>query len=138
MRFRPAIFIWFVFAQSFFKFHKNDDNRTLKPWYFRLRKDNFCRLYNEHARALQKSVKAVKKHSSRVNRPWIQQKPLAVNTLLAGHYGEIQGLGLSSFSNILGLDQDIWVLSILKVENIYSGWWTGQFMLATVTAIEAV
>ena len=56
MRFRSAIFIWFVFAQSFFKFHKNDDNRKLKAWSFRLRKNDFCRLYNERARALQSSI----------------------------------------------------------------------------------
>ena len=56
MRFRPAIFIWFVFAQSFFKFHKNDDNRKLKAGSFRLRKNDFCRLYNERARALQSSI----------------------------------------------------------------------------------
>ena len=56
MRFRPAIFISFVFAQSFFKFHKNDDNRKLKAWSFRLRKNDFCRLYNERARALQSVI----------------------------------------------------------------------------------
>ena len=56
MRFRPTIFIWFVFAQYFFKFHKNDDNRKLKPWSFRLRKNDFCRLYNERTRALQSSI----------------------------------------------------------------------------------
>ena len=56
MRFRPAIFIWFVFAQSFFKFHKNDDNQKLKAWSIRLRKNDFCRLYNERARALQSSI----------------------------------------------------------------------------------
>ena len=56
VRFRPAIFIWFVFAQSFFKFHKNDDNRKLKAWSFRLRKNDFCRLCNERARALQSSI----------------------------------------------------------------------------------
>ena len=56
MRFRPALFIWFVFAQSFFKFHKNDGNRKLKAWSFRLRKNDFCRLYNERARALQSSI----------------------------------------------------------------------------------
>ena len=43
-------------AQSFFKFHKNDDNRKLKAWSFRLRKNDFCRLYNERARALQSST----------------------------------------------------------------------------------
>ena len=42
MRFRPAIFILFVFAQSFFKFHKKDDNRKLKAWSIRLRKNDFC------------------------------------------------------------------------------------------------
>ena len=62
MRFRPAIFIWFVFAQSFFKFHKNDDNRKLKAWSFRLRKNDFCRLYNERARALQSSITFFFKH----------------------------------------------------------------------------
>ena len=56
MRFRPAIFIWFVFAQSSIKFHKNDDNRKLKTWSFRLRKNDFSRLYNERARALQSSI----------------------------------------------------------------------------------
>ena len=56
MRFRPAIFIRFVFAQSFFKFHKNDDNRKLKAWSFRLQKNDFCRLYNERTRALQSLI----------------------------------------------------------------------------------
>ena len=56
MRFRPAIFIWFVFAQSFFHFPKNDDNRKLKAWSFRLWKNDFCRLYNERARALQSAI----------------------------------------------------------------------------------
>ena len=42
MRFRPAIFIWFVFAQSFFKFHKS--------------RNDFCTLYNERAKALQSSI----------------------------------------------------------------------------------
>ena len=56
MWFRPAIFIWFVFAQSFFKFHKNGDIRKLKAWSFRLLKNDFCRLYNERARALQSSI----------------------------------------------------------------------------------
>ena len=56
MRFRPAIFIWFVFTQSFFEFHKNNDNRKLKAWYFRLWKNNFYRLYNERARAHQSSI----------------------------------------------------------------------------------
>ena len=45
-----------MFVQSFFKFHKNDDNRKLKAWSVRLRKNDFCRLYNERARALQSSI----------------------------------------------------------------------------------
>ena len=53
MRFRPAIFFWFVFTQSFFKLHKNGDNRKLKAFSFRLWKNDFCRLYNKRARALQ-------------------------------------------------------------------------------------
>ena len=56
MWFQPAIFIWLVFAQSFFKFHKNGDIRKLKAWSFRLWKNNFCRLYNKCARALQISI----------------------------------------------------------------------------------
>ena len=56
MWFRPAIFIWLVFAQSFFKFLRNGDIRKLKAWSFRLRKKDFCRLYNERARALQSSI----------------------------------------------------------------------------------
>ena len=54
--FRPAIFIWFLFAQSFFKFHKNGDIRKLQAWSFRLWKNDFCRLYNERAKALQSSI----------------------------------------------------------------------------------
>ena len=56
MLFRPAIFIWLVFAQSFFKFHKNGDIRKLKAWSFWLWKNDFCRLYNERAKALQISI----------------------------------------------------------------------------------
>ena len=56
VRLRPGIFICFVFAQSFFKFYKNDDNRKLNAWSFRLRKNDFCRLYNERARARQIST----------------------------------------------------------------------------------
>ena len=53
MRFRTAIFFWFVFTQSFFKFHKNGDIRRLKACSFRLWKNDFCRLYNKRAKALQ-------------------------------------------------------------------------------------
>ena len=56
MWFWPAIFIWLVFAQSFFKFHKNGDIRKLKAWSFQQWKNDFCRLYNESARALQSSI----------------------------------------------------------------------------------
>ena len=52
MRFRSV----FVFAQSFFKFHKNGNIRKLKAWSFRLWKNDFRRLYNERARALQSSI----------------------------------------------------------------------------------
>ena len=62
MWFRPAIFIWLVFAQSFFKFHKNSDIRKLKPWSFRLWKNDFCRLYNERAIALQSSITIFLRH----------------------------------------------------------------------------
>ena len=45
MRFRPAIFIWFVFAQ-FFKGHKNGDKSKAKSLVFPTRwKNDFCRLY---------------------------------------------------------------------------------------------
>ena len=73
MRFRPAIFIWFVFAQSFFKFHKNDDNRKLKAWSFRLRKNDFCRFYNERPRALQSSITFFFIHPVVVQKTLIQQ-----------------------------------------------------------------
>ena len=56
MWFRPAISIWFIFAQSFFKFHKNGDIWKLKAWSFQLLKNDFCRLYNERARALQSLI----------------------------------------------------------------------------------
>ena len=56
MRFLSAILFRFVFAQSFFKFHKNGDIRKLKACSFRLWKNDFRRLYNERARALQSSI----------------------------------------------------------------------------------
>ena len=56
MQFRPAIFIWFVLAQSFFKFRKHSDIQKLKAWSFRLWNNDFCRLYNELARALQSAI----------------------------------------------------------------------------------
>ena len=55
-RSRPAIFIWFVFAQSFFKFHKNGYIRKLQAWSFRLWKNDFCTLYNERPKAFQSSI----------------------------------------------------------------------------------
>ena len=44
MRFRPAIFIAFVFAQFFFKFYNNGGNQKLKASSFQLRKNYFCML----------------------------------------------------------------------------------------------
>ena len=66
MWFRPAIFIWLAFAQSFFKFHKNGDIRKLNAWYFRLWKNDFCRLYNERAIALQSSITIFLRHPVQV------------------------------------------------------------------------
>ena len=56
MRFWPAIFIWFVFAQSFFKCHKNGNIRKLKPGLSDWKKNDFCRLYDERVRAFQSSI----------------------------------------------------------------------------------
>ena len=47
MRFRPAIFIAFVFAQFFFKFYNNGGNQKLKACSFQLRKNYFCMLHIE-------------------------------------------------------------------------------------------
>ena len=44
MRFRPAIFIAFVFASFVFKFYSNGGNQKLKAWSFQLRKNYFCML----------------------------------------------------------------------------------------------
>ena len=46
----------FVFAQSFFKFHKSRNIRKLQAWSFPLWKNDFCTLYNESAKALQSSI----------------------------------------------------------------------------------
>ena len=56
IRFRPEFSIWFVFAQFFFKCHKNSNIRKLKAWSFRLWKNDFCRLYNKRAGAVQSSI----------------------------------------------------------------------------------
>ena len=56
MRFRPAIFISFVFGQSFFKFHQSTDIRKLQAWSFQRWENDFCTLYNERAKALQSSI----------------------------------------------------------------------------------
>ena len=56
MRFRPAIFIWFVFAQFLFKFHKNGDNRKLKAWSLDYERMISVDEYNERARALLSSI----------------------------------------------------------------------------------
>ena len=44
------------YCSFFFKFHKNEDNPKLKSWSFRLGKNDYCRIYNERARALQNSI----------------------------------------------------------------------------------
>ena len=82
MRFRPAIFIWFVFAQFFFKFHKNGDIRKLKAWSFWLWKNYFGRLYNEHVRVLQSSstfffIHPVQLHNN-MNKPWLRNSVLKI------------------------------------------------------------
>ena len=56
MRFRPAIFIAFVFAQFFFKFYNNDGNQKLKACSFQLRKNYFCMLHIECPIARQSSI----------------------------------------------------------------------------------
>ena len=91
MRFRPAIFIFFAFAQSFFKFHKNDDNRKLKAWSFRLRKNDFCKLYNERAKALQSSITFFLIHPEQVG-------ILSEHALEFARFTE-KRLGTSKFSN---------------------------------------
>ena len=73
MWFWPAIFIWLVFAQSFFKFHKNGDIRKLKAWSFRLWKNDFRRLYNERARALQSSITIFVRHPVQ---PIVPEEPI--------------------------------------------------------------
>ena len=44
MQFRLVALIRFIFAQSFFKFHKNGHIREPKAWSFRLWKNYFCAL----------------------------------------------------------------------------------------------
>ena len=56
MRFRPAIFIAFVFAKFFFKFYNNGGNQKLKAWSFQLRKNYFCMLNIERPIAHQSSI----------------------------------------------------------------------------------
>ena len=56
MRFRPAIFIAFVFAQFFFKLYNNGGNQKLKAWSFQLRKNYFCTLNIERPRTHQNSI----------------------------------------------------------------------------------
>ena len=56
MRFRPAIFIAFVFAQFFFKFYNNSGNQKLKAWSFQLRKNYICLLNIERPIAHQSSI----------------------------------------------------------------------------------
>ena len=56
MRLRPAIFIAFVFAYFFFKFHNNGDNQKLKAWSLQLRKNPFCMLNIQRPIAHQSSI----------------------------------------------------------------------------------
>ena len=56
MRFRPPIFIAFVFASFFFKFYNNGGNQKLKAWSFQLRKNYFCMLNIEYPIARQSSI----------------------------------------------------------------------------------
>ena len=56
MRFRPAIFIAFVFAQFFFKLYNNGGNQKLKAWSFQLSKNYFCTLNIERPRTHQNSI----------------------------------------------------------------------------------
>ena len=56
MRFRPAIFIAFVFAQFFFKFYNNGGNQKLKACSFQLRKNYFCMLHIECPIGRQSSI----------------------------------------------------------------------------------
>ena len=56
MRFRPAIFIAFVFAEFFFEFYSNGGNQKLKAWSFQLRKNYFCMLNIERPIAHQSSI----------------------------------------------------------------------------------
>ena len=44
MQFRPTIFIWFVFAQFFFKFYKNGVIQKLNAQSFQRRENYFCML----------------------------------------------------------------------------------------------
>ena len=56
MRFRPAIFIAFVFASFFFKFYNTGGKQTLKAWSFQLCKNYFCMLNIERPIAHQSSI----------------------------------------------------------------------------------
>ena len=56
MRFQPAIFIWFVFAQFFIKFNKSCSIQKLQDWSFKLWKNYFCRSNIERARRSQSSI----------------------------------------------------------------------------------
>ena len=56
MRFRPAIFIAFVFPSFFFKLYNNGGNQKLKAWSFQLRKNYFYTLNIERLIAHQSSI----------------------------------------------------------------------------------
>ena len=56
MRFRPAIFIWFLFAQFFFKLYQNGGIQKLNACCFQLLKNYFHTINIECARPLQSSI----------------------------------------------------------------------------------
>ena len=56
MRFRPAIFISFLFAQFFFKFYQNGGIQKLNACCFQLLKNYFHTNNIECARSLQSSI----------------------------------------------------------------------------------
>ena len=130
IRFRPAIFIWFVFAQSFFKFHKNDDNRKL---------NDFCRLYNELARALQSSITFFLIQLS-VNRYTVfhafrqssDDRYIYIYIYIKGKWGDIYIKGKGSDRS--KIDHETSILSILLSFNITMGSYDGAGVCELVGA----
>ena len=83
MRFRPAIFIAFVFAQFFFKFYNNGGNQKLKACSFELRKNYFCMLHIECPIASQSSITIFLIHpvySNNTNEHFSSYKQISMTT----------------------------------------------------------